>query len=157
MPAISNDVDFLSRSAGDREIVDKLAKVIKGRAVYPSQRALTALVGQAVLDVSDEEFINVDVIFKVIGIEGETIRKRAVRIFPQKGQSAFLVMHPLDVLQSRLANLHKLRDRQNDKGRMQLALAIEVGREFLRNAAQRSRGPRKLPPAAARSRPMCLR
>ena len=48
MPAISSDVDFLSRSAADREIVDKLAKVIKGRAIYPNQRALTALVGQAV-------------------------------------------------------------------------------------------------------------
>jgi len=136
MPAISNDVDFLSRSAADREIVDKLAKVIKGRAIYPNRRALTALVGQAVLDVSDDEFINVDVIFKVIGLEGETIRKRAVKILPEKGQLAFFVMHPLDVLQSRLANLHKLRDKQNDKGRSQLALAIDVGREFLRNAAR---------------------
>jgi hypothetical protein len=136
LPAISNDVDFLSRSAADTEMVNKLAKIIKGRSIFPNRRALTALVGQAVLDVSDEEFINVDVVFKIVGIEGETVRKRAVKIFPRTGQSAFLVMHPLDVLQSRLANLHKLRDKQNDKGRMQLALAIDVAREFLRNAAR---------------------
>lgn len=66
------------------------------------------------------------------GVDGDTVRKRAVRIMPAPGHSPFMVMHPLDVLHSRLANLHKLRDKQNDKGRMQLALAIDVGREFLR-------------------------
>lgn len=135
VPAISNDVDFLSKSRADTDLVDRLASAIKGRAIYPNRRALTALVGQAVLDVSDEEYVNVDVIFRVIGLEGNTVRKRAVKITPPAGRAAFFVMHPLDVLQSRLANLHKLRDKQNDKGRMQLALAIDVGREFLRGAA----------------------
>lgn len=135
VPAISNDVDFLSKSRADTDAVDRLASAIKGRAIFPNKRALTALVGQAVLDVSDEEYVNVDVVFKVIGLEGNTVRKRAVKITPPAGRAAFLVMHPLDVLQSRLANLHKLRDKQNDKGRMQLALAIDVGREFLRAAA----------------------
>jgi len=131
VPAISNDVDFLARSAADKKPVARMAGVIQGKAVYPSARALTALVGQAMLDVSDEEYLNVDVIFKVIGIEGESIRKRAVKIEPV-GRPAFLVMHPLDVLRSRVANLHKIPEKQNDKGKAQLALAIEVGRAFLR-------------------------
>lgn len=76
---------------------------------------------------------------KVVGLNGDTVRKRAVKITSDKGQSAFLVMHPLDVLHSRLANLHQLADKQNDKGRMQLALAIEVGREFLRSAAKEAK------------------
>lgn len=139
IPAISNDVDFLSMSRADTEAVDRLASAIKGRAIYPSKRALTALVGQAVLDVSDEEYVNVDVIFKVVGLEGNTVRRRAIKITPPARRSAFLVMHPLDVLQSRLANLHKLRDKQNDKGRMQLALAIDVGREFVRGAAREAK------------------
>jgi hypothetical protein len=139
VPAISNDVDFLSRSPADTESVRRLASAIKGRAIYPNKRALTSLVGQAVLDVSDEEYVNVDVIFKVVGIGGETVRKRAVKIVPAPGRSAFMVMHPLDVLHSRLANLHKLRDKQNDKGKMQLALAIDVGREFLRGEAREAK------------------
>ena len=130
VPAVSNDVDFLARSPADKSPVARMADVIHGKAVYPSRRVLTALVGQAMLDVSDDEYLNVDVIFKVVGIEGDSIRKRAVAVQPA-GRPAFLVMHPLDVLRSRVANLHKLPAKQNEKGETQLALAIDVGRAFL--------------------------
>lgn len=136
VPAISNDVDFLAQSAGNKDPVRRFAQAIGGQAVFPNKRALTALVGQAVREMSDEEYLNVDVIFRVVGLEGEKVRKHAVKITAGDGRASFLVMHPLDVLQSRLANLHKLPDKQNDKGRMQLALAIAVAREFLRCAAR---------------------
>jgi hypothetical protein len=139
LPAISNDVDFLARSGEGKDLVVRLADAIQGQTVFPNRRALTALVGQAIVDISDDEYINVDVIFKLVGLEGDTVRKRAVKITRGSGRSAFFVMHPLDVLHSRLANLHKLRDKQNDKGKMQLALAIEVGRSFLVYAAQHAR------------------
>lgn len=112
----------------------RFANVIEGEVLYPSERALTALVGQAYLDISDAEYLNVDVIFKVIGLKAEDVRKRARKIAPAQGAS-FLVMHPLDVLHSRLVNLYKLEEKQNDKGRMQLALAIDVARSFLRREA----------------------
>lgn len=136
IPAISNDVDFLSQSAADRDAVRRFAAVIKGQVVYPSHRALTALVGQAYLEISETEYLNIDVIFKVIGLKAESVRKRARKIVPGLGRPPFLVMHPLDVLHSRLINLHKLQEKQNDKGRMQLALAIDVGRSFLRQEAR---------------------
>ncbi|MBV8037018.1 hypothetical protein [Roseateles sp.] len=44
-------------------------------------------------------------------------------------------MHPLHVLRSRLVNLHKLPEKQNDKGELQLVLAIGVVREFLKRTA----------------------
>jgi hypothetical protein len=139
LPAISDDVDFLSRSAGDKEVVNRLAAAINAQVVFPNKRALTALVGQAIIDISEDEYINVDVIHKLVGLKGESVRKRAVKFSQGKGQSRFLVMHPLDVLHSRLANLHQLPEKQNDKGRMQLALAIDVGREFLRIAAEETK------------------
>ncbi|MCO5119949.1 MAG: hypothetical protein M9951_09990 [Burkholderiaceae bacterium] len=132
--AISADTDFLTSSANDRAAVQRMAAVLRGKTQFPNSRALTALVGQAYLDVNDDEFINVDVIFKVIGLPPKAVRARAVRVTVDEME--FAVMHPLDVLRSRLANLYKLADKQTPKGVMQLALAVDVGREFLRSAAR---------------------
>jgi hypothetical protein len=134
--AISHDTDFLVSSAADRGMVDRFAKAIGGSAHYPHQKALTSLVGQASLDVSAEEAVNVDVIHAVVGLRAGQVRERAVKAM--LGKHAFLVMHPLDVLQSRLSNLHQLSDKQNPKGVMQLSMAIDVAREFLRHEAAAS-------------------
>lgn len=64
---------------------------------------MTALVGQVELAISDEQYINVDVIFKVIGLDPAKVLSRAVRV-ELSGSTTFLVMHPLDLLKSRLAN-----------------------------------------------------
>jgi len=131
--AVSADTDFLASSAADRAAVLRMAAALQGKTQFPSRRALTALVGQAVLDINDDEFINVDVVFRVIGLTQEAVRKRAVRV--EFDNTSFVVMHPLDVLRSRLANLHQLVEKQNPKGVMQLALAIDVARQFLREEA----------------------
>lgn len=83
--------------------------------------------------ISAEEFVNVDVIFKVIGLDAKKVLRRAMHI--EFGQHGFLVMHPLDLLCSRAANLHELPDKKNEKGALQLGLAIGVAREFLREKA----------------------
>jgi hypothetical protein len=133
--SISADTDFLARSAADKATVQHFSRILNGSTLFPNERALTALVGQAYFDISDDEFINVDVIHKVVGIAASKIRQRAVRASAGQGDGEFLVMHPLDVLHSRLMNLYKLVDKQNPKGRMQLQMAIDVGREFLRTEA----------------------
>lgn len=129
--AISHDTDFLVSSAADRGAVDRFAKAIGGSAHYPHQKTLTSLVGQASLDLSDEEAVNVDVIHRVVGLQAGQVRERAVEAV--LGKDVFLVMHPLDVLQSCLSNLHQLSDKQNPKGVMQLSIAIDVAQEFLRH------------------------
>lgn len=134
-PAITDDVDFLARSRAARGLVARCATAIDGEALIPEARAMTALVGQAIRQISDEEYLNVDVIDSVVGIRGDAVRKRAVKVALEGVERPFLLMHPLDVLYSRLINLHKLPDKKNDKGRLQLALAIEVGRKFLQRAA----------------------
>lgn len=134
VPSITNDVDFLSESPSDTHAVRELARAMGGKPVFPRSRAITALVGQAIRDVSEDEYLNVDVIFKVVGIDASAVRRRAVPA-TLRSTATILVMHPLDVLASRLSNLYKLTEKQNDKGRMQLALAIEVARAFLRRDA----------------------
>lgn len=132
--AVSADTDFLAPSAADRTAVMRMATALQGTTQFPSRLALTALVGQAYLDLSDDEFINVNIVFRVAGLTQEALRKRAVRV--EFDDTVFLVMHPLDVLRSRLANLHQLAEKQNAKGVMQLALGIDVARQFLRDEAR---------------------
>ena len=134
--AISADTDFLARSASDKDAVFRMADVLKGATQFPNKRALTSLVGQAYLDISDDEFINVDIVHRVIGLTQEAIRRRMVRVDLDHAQ--FFVMHPVHVLHSRLANLHKLLEKQNPKGVMQLSLAIDVTREYIRVEAANS-------------------
>lgn len=131
--AISRDVDFLTDSPTSRESVARYALALHGKTDFPSQRAITSLVGQAYLPLPDDEYINVDVLWRVIGLTAEQVRSRAVTA--ERSNVKFRVMHELHVLRSRLINFHKLKEKQDEKGQMQLRLAIDVAREFLRAEA----------------------
>ena len=136
LPVITRDTDFLTQSAAATASVEKFARAINGKASFPRRLALTALVGQVELAVSDETYVNVDVIFKVIGLDPAKVLARAVRV-ELPGSTTFLVMHPFDLLKSRLANLHELREKQNDKGAAQLRLGLDVARAYLQEQAAR--------------------
>jgi hypothetical protein len=136
---ITSDVDFLTERPTDRERVEAFAAVLNGKSHFPGRHARTALVGQAYLDVSDAEIVNVDVLFKVFGITASEIRRKAYRV--EMADTAFLVMHPLHVLESRLLNLYELPEKQTDKGVMQLQLAVDVSRAFLRDELERTPRP----------------
>lgn len=136
--AITRDTDFL----GDRELVERMAKAVPARTLFPPRRALTALVGQLEIPLPGDTFLNVDVIRKVVGVDAEMIRKRAVAIeFGQAGETIrFAVMHPVDVLRSRLANLVKVAQKRTPEGVQQLRLAIEVVRHFIARVAAEGDG-----------------
>jgi hypothetical protein len=136
MPAgfgyVSKDVDFLARSAADHESVRRLADVLGGRAEFPLLRAaLTSLVGQAIKNVSESEVFNVDVLHKMWGAKDD-IRDRAITVM--NGETEYRILHPLDVLKSRLDNLYGLKEKQTELGRAQLVAAIAVTQAFLREA-----------------------
>jgi hypothetical protein len=126
---ITRDTDFL----GDRALVERVAKVLPAKPLFPPRRALTALVGQVQIPRPGGTFLNVDVIHKVVGIDAKAIRKRAVKFeFAEGGETIrFSVMHPLDVLRSRLANLAKVPDKQTPESVRQVRLAIEVARHYI--------------------------
>jgi hypothetical protein len=135
LPVITHDADFLTQSADAKKTVLKFAEVLKGKATFPRRLALTSLVGQVELEVSDSIHLNIDVIFRVVGLDAASVLARALRM--SLGTNSFLVMHPFDVLHNRVANLHVLRDKQNEKGTLQLALGIQVARAFLQAEALR--------------------
>jgi hypothetical protein len=132
---ISRDIDFLAESAGDVSEVRRLATILGGRAVIPHEKALTALVGQAIKEVADHEYFTVDVIHKVLGGR-RGLRERAVDV--ELDGAVLKVMHPIDVIGSRLVNLHRLPEKQNELGDAQMRIAIGIGQRMTRG--QRDEG-----------------
>jgi hypothetical protein len=124
--AITKDVDFL----GTRKDVERLARGLGARAVFPHKKDMTLLVGQVMRDLSNGNYVNIDVMFRVYGdLTTEAISTRAVLAESPAGR--FRVMHPLDVLQGRLENVHGLPAKQDEHGVAQLRLAVEVARKFV--------------------------
>lgn len=98
LPVITQDADFLTLSPASTHAVEKFARAIDGKPRFARRLALTALVGQVELELPNEEYINVDVIFKLIGLDAKKVLDRAMRI--DFGHHGFLVMHPLDLIRA---------------------------------------------------------
>jgi hypothetical protein len=124
--AITKDVDLL----GTRADVERLARGLGGKAVFPHKKEMTLLVGQVMKDLPGGNYVNIDVMLRVYGdITTEAIITRSVVAESPAGR--FRVMHPLDVLQGRLENVHGLAVKQDEHGVAQLRLAVEMARKFV--------------------------
>lgn len=132
--AISRDADFL----GMRKNVGEIAKHVNGTPTYPHERALTALAGQVRIHLANDQFLNVDVIHRVYGLEAQDVRRRALKGALE--DATFLVMHPLDVLQSRIENLADIKDKQTPEGIAQALLAVKVVNSHLAKLAKYQAG-----------------
>jgi hypothetical protein len=128
--AITQDVDLL----GTKADVERLARGLDAKPVFPNKRDTTMLLGQVLKDLPGGNYVNIDVMFRVYGeITSEAIARRAVLAENPAGR--FRVMHPLDVLQGRLENVHGISAKQDEHGVAQLRLAIDMARKFLGDIA----------------------
>lgn len=129
---VSLDADFL----GKRAHVRILAEIVSGKASYPPQAAMTILCGQVfVIDDSAKTFMNIDVIHRIGNLDSEAVRTRAVEASVKS--RTFFVMHPLDVLVSRVENLRGIKEKQNRNGVRQIELSIEVAKCYISQVIKR--------------------
>jgi hypothetical protein len=131
-PYVSRDADFL----GTRDHVKMLAEIISGKTAYPPQRAMTILCGQVfVIDKNSKTFMNIDVIHKIGNMDSDAVRNRAATAAIEG--NSFLVMHPLDVLVSRLENYRGIKEKREGNGLQQIKLSIEVAKHYLTDTIKR--------------------
>lgn len=130
LPAISRDVDFFTRDPANSAPLAGFSRAIHGRKEVLPASAISALVGSAIAPAEDDRIYNVDLLHTVVGIERADVEAKAVIVTLPSGK-VLRIMHPLHVLQSRNANLHKLAEKQDDMGELQFSLAIGVARAFL--------------------------
>lgn len=130
---VSRDADFL----GKREHVRILADIVAGKTKYPPQRAITILCGQIfVIDKTAKTFMNIDVIHRIGNMDSDAVRSRAVEALVEG--NSFFVMHPLDVLVSRVENYRGIPEKQSRNGLRQIELSIEVAKKFVIEATVRN-------------------
>ena len=78
------------------------------------------------------KLIVVDVLHKVVGLDADAVRKRAIEVtHPRDPSLRFLVMDPVDCLMSRFENLRQIAQKQNEIGVWQAKKAIAVCRAYL--------------------------
>ncbi len=90
----------------------------------------------------DDGFANVDVIWRLVGVEAADVREHASEI--EYDDIEFCVMHPLDVLASKVSNLATLASKQDEQGVMQAKLAISVARAYIEEIAGNTEEPRRV-------------
>jgi hypothetical protein len=130
---VSLDADFL----GHRQHVKMMADIVAGKTQYPPQRAMTILCGQIfIVDKTAQTFMNIDVIHRIGNMDSDAVRKRATTASVEGNK--FLVMHPLDVLVSRVENYRGILDKRNRNGLRQIELSIEVASRFVIEAQMRN-------------------
>ncbi len=126
---ISGDADFL----GLTEHVKTFSRAIGGRALYPSRHGFTAIHGAVSKTTNEGNQIAVDVLRQVVGVPASDVRNRAIEVHhPKEPGLRFLVMEPVDCMVSRIENLRKLSEKQNEVGVWQGRISISVCREYLK-------------------------
>jgi hypothetical protein len=124
---ISADADFL----GFVEHVERFSKAIGGKAIYPPKRGFTALHGEVKKETRDG-VVGVDVLHKIVGLDSNGVRKRAVEFTDSHDSTLrFSVMDPFDCLASRFENLRQIPEKQNETGIWQAKMAISVCKAYM--------------------------
>jgi hypothetical protein len=125
--AISSDLDFLARASSASALKESLKDWTLWITEPDDPSVNTAKLTQR---VGKSGFKQIDFLASIQGLSTEAIRRRGVPITLKSGKT-ILVLHPLDVLESRLQNLLSLPEKRTAEGIAQARLAIEIAERFI--------------------------
>ena len=124
---ITSDADFI----GDASLARKLGQQLGWKTWIPALDDATSQTGKVTHRLANGKVKQVDFLSGVVGLTTKDLLRRAVELeVPEIG--VLRVLHPIDVLDSRIQNLHSLPGKRNAAGRAQAALATDVVRAYIR-------------------------
>ena len=124
---VTLDVDFV----GSQTVANALSVALRWRLYLPSLEDSTPQTAKVSITLADGGIKQVDFLKYIAGLETTAIEARGVDLALANG-AHIRVLHPLDVLESRLRNLDLLPSKQNAIGSAQMRLAVGVMGKFLR-------------------------
>jgi hypothetical protein len=132
---ISADVDFIGSLSTARALgkaLNKRGGNWKLHEVSPGD--FTPQTAKLSLTVQDEGYKEIDFLGAIVGVDSDQARNRAVEMTLPGISRSVKIIHPLDLLASRLHNLASLAEKRDDHGVAQARLAINVVRSFISQA-----------------------
>src|SRR5713226_9282245 len=101
------------------------------KILLPALDDSTPQTGKVTHRTKSGEVKQVDFLSGVVGLTTKDLARRAIEMeVPNIGH--LRVIHPIDVLDSRIQNLHVLPEKRTDAGIAQARLAVNVARAFIR-------------------------
>lgn len=123
---VTSDADFI----GDAALARKLGKRLGWETWIPALDDSTPNTGKVTHRTRSGEIKQVDFLSGVVGLTTKDLARRAIEMdIPEIGH--LRVLHPLDVLDSRIQNLNLLAQKRSEAGVAQARLAVEVARAFI--------------------------
>jgi hypothetical protein len=138
---VTADADFI----GDAVLAKDLARRLGWQVWIPALDDSTPHTGKVTHRTKSGGVKRVDFLSGVVGLTTKDLARRSIEIeIPDIGH--LRVIHPIDVLDSRIQNLHLLPEKRTDAGIAQAQLAVDVARAFIRQevATRDERGGLKL-------------
>ena len=123
---ITTDADFIGSSTN----AGALNKQLRWTMWTPSLDDSTPQTAKLTKKVDNNGVKQIDFLHSIVGLDTKEIRKRSVAI-KLPPSSKISILHPVDVLTSRLKNLQHLPEKQNEVGVAQAHLAIKIASSFL--------------------------
>lgn len=126
---VSSDADFI----GDVALARKLARTLHWNEWLPSMDDATPHTAKVTKRSAGGGVKQVDFLSGVAGLDTRDLKRRAVEVdIPEIGR--LRVIHPIDLLESRIKNLDLLPEKRTSAGVAQALLAVDVARAFIRHA-----------------------
>jgi hypothetical protein len=133
---VTADADFI----GGPALAKELAKKLGWRLWVPTFDDATPQTGKVTHRSRTGSVKQVDFLSGVVGLTTKDLVRRAVHM-DVPGIGELRVIHPIDVLDSRIQNLHLIREKRTSAGIAQARLAVDVARAFIRRDVE-TRGER---------------
>ena len=124
---VTADADFIGNSA----LAKDLARHLGWQLWIPALDDATPQTGKVTHRTKSGAVKQVDFLSGVVGLTTKDLARRAIELeVPNIGH--LRVIHPIDVLDSRIQNLHLLPEKRTDAGIAQARLGVDVVRAFIR-------------------------
>lgn len=129
---ISADIDFIGSVSAAKTVGQALNRNGGGWKLHEVDPGdATPQTAKLSLTVKGEGYKEIDFLWAIVGINTDQVKNRAVEMRLPGLSKCVKIMHPLDLLASRLHNLAQIPSKRDAQGVAQARLAISVVRAFI--------------------------